>query len=223
MSPRHALTIAALVAASLLASGGPKGALAQPAAPSPAAPGGGSGAMSGVNFDMTMLVKAPLGSWSDYTMSKAGSDKSLTIRYAIVEKTAQKLGLEIDTPTPQGEVVMRFDFVAQPNAWKLVGGKMQRGDEKRDMPKEQIDATPPLKNDARPGDLVGTENVTIPSGTFACKHYRAKVAADPQSPVMDMWVSDKVSPTGLVKSELSPLGIGMQLAAQGSGAQSKTK
>ena len=50
-SPRRSLTIAALVAASLLASGGPKGALAQPAAPSPAAPGGGAaGAISGMNW-----------------------------------------------------------------------------------------------------------------------------------------------------------------------------
>ena len=59
---------------------------------------------------------------------------------------------------------------------------MQRGDEKRDMPKEQIDATPPLKNDARPGDLVGTENVTIPAGTFACKHYRGQGRRGPAEP-----------------------------------------
>lgn len=40
---------------------------------------------------------------------------------------------------------------------------------------------------------VGSETITTPAGTFACEHYRAKDGSG------DTWVSDKVSPWGMVK------------------------
>jgi hypothetical protein len=43
--------------------------------------------------------------------------------------------------------------------------------------------------------LVGTESITVPAGTFECQHYRTT------SPPSDVWVSPKVSPWGLVKSQ----------------------
>jgi hypothetical protein len=222
---RHLGSFAAVAVVALLASGIPRGAFAQtqPAAPAQAsAPA--SGGMGGVNFDIGALIRSPLGAWSDYTMAKTGSDKSVTIRYALVDKGPQKLGLEIDTPTPKGAIVMRFDFAGQADVWKLAGGKMQRGTESMDLPKDQLDATPPLKKGAALGDFVANESLTIPAGTFACKHFRSKVVPDdPKSPVMDLWVSDKVAPTGLVKSELSPMGITMQLAGSGVGQAPKTK
>jgi hypothetical protein len=45
------------------------------------------------------------------------------------------------------------------------------------------------------GQLVGTESITTPAGTFECQHYRT---TDPPG---DVWVSSKVSPWGLVKSQ----------------------
>ena len=44
-------------------------------------------------------------------------------------------------------------------------------------------------------DLVGTETITVPAGTFACEHYRAKDGSS------EVWVSDKISPWGLVKTQ----------------------
>jgi hypothetical protein len=41
---------------------------------------------------------------------------------------------------------------------------------------------------------VGTETVTVPAGTYSCEHYRASDSS------WDVWVSDKISPWGLVKS-----------------------
>ena len=41
---------------------------------------------------------------------------------------------------------------------------------------------------------VGTESITVPAGTFSCEHYRASDGSS------DFWISDKVSPWGLVKS-----------------------
>lgn len=50
-------------------------------------------------------------------------------------------------------------------------------------------------NIAEKAEVVGTESVTVPAGTFICTHYRMKDGSG------DAWVSDKVVPWGLVKSQ----------------------
>lgn len=42
-------------------------------------------------------------------------------------------------------------------------------------------------------ELIGSETISVPAGTFACQHYRLRSGSG------DVWVSDKVSPWGLVK------------------------
>ena len=44
-------------------------------------------------------------------------------------------------------------------------------------------------------ERVGTETVTVPGGTFSCEHYKMKDGSS------DVWVSDKVVPWGLVKTQ----------------------
>src|ERR1700680_57369 len=44
-------------------------------------------------------------------------------------------------------------------------------------------------------EVVGTESVTVPAGTFSCTHFRMKDGSG------DAWISDKVGPWGLVKSQ----------------------
>jgi hypothetical protein len=44
-------------------------------------------------------------------------------------------------------------------------------------------------------ELVGTETITVPAGTFTCQHYREKDGSS------ETWISDKVSPWGLVKTQ----------------------
>jgi hypothetical protein len=50
-------------------------------------------------------------------------------------------------------------------------------------------------NIADKAEVVGTESITVPAGTFSCTHYRMKDGSG------DTWVSDKVAPWGLVKSQ----------------------
>lgn len=50
-------------------------------------------------------------------------------------------------------------------------------------------------NIADKAEIVGTDTITVPAGTFSCTHYRMKDGTG------DAWVSDKVSPWGLVKSQ----------------------
>lgn len=42
-------------------------------------------------------------------------------------------------------------------------------------------------------EVVGTETITVPAGTFSCQHVREKDGSS------DVWISDKVSPWSLVK------------------------
>ena len=49
--------------------------------------------------------------------------------------------------------------------------------------------------DTSPGEKVGTETITVPAGTFECDHYRKQGP----SGTVDVWISTKVSPYGVVK------------------------
>jgi len=53
---------------------------------------------------------------------------------------------------------------------------------------------PPPSDINDKAEVVGTESVTVPAGTFTCQHYRMKDGSG------DAWVSDKVGPWGLVKA-----------------------
>jgi hypothetical protein len=59
----------------------------------------------------------------------------------------------------------------------------------------------PAAQQARPvdmrdqADLLGTETITVPAGTFTCQHYRAKDGSS------EVWVSDQISPWELVKTQ----------------------
>jgi hypothetical protein len=44
-------------------------------------------------------------------------------------------------------------------------------------------------------ERVGTETITVPAGTFSCEHYRMKDGSG------DAWISEKIAPWGLVKSQ----------------------
>jgi hypothetical protein len=55
-------------------------------------------------------------------------------------------------------------------------------------------------------ELVGTESITVPAGTFTCEHYHMKDGSG------DGWISDKVSPWSLVKMEDKEAGRTMVLA-----------
>jgi hypothetical protein len=50
-------------------------------------------------------------------------------------------------------------------------------------------------NIADKAEIVGTESVTVPAGTFSCTHFRNKDGSG------DAWISDKVGPWGLVKAQ----------------------
>lgn len=46
------------------------------------------------------------------------------------------------------------------------------------------------------GEVIGTESVTVPAGTFECQHYQSKS----DHGTTDVWFTTKVSPYGMVKT-----------------------
>jgi hypothetical protein len=207
----------AFAASSMLSLATPATAQGQGA---PAAGAMATQGVSGLNIDLGTLLKAKAGAWADYSMSaKDGGQKAITIRYALVEHTAAKLALEIVSATPKGEMVLHFDFVPSgADAWKVVTGKIQLGETKAEIPADKLAQAPLLRASDSPGVLVGTEDLTTPVGPFPCKHYKK---AMPEGPVLEVWMNEKVSPTGLVKSTLDAMGVQQMLLATGTGAQSK--
>jgi hypothetical protein len=62
----------------------------------------------------------------------------------------------------------------------------------RRMPQSGPSAPSDIRDKA---EVVGTETISVPAGTFTCQHYRSKDGS------ADAWVSDKVAPWGLVKTQ----------------------
>jgi hypothetical protein len=207
------LFAAALGAAFTL--GAPASASASASAPAPAS----GNVLGGIDLDFNALSRASAGAWADYTMTVPGRTETPTIRYALVEKTGTRLSVEVDSPTPKGELDMRFDFgPVGADAWKLTGGKMRFGEESADVPPQQLAGLPPVKKGAPPGELLGNEDVKTPAGAFTCRHYRKAMG---EGKAIELWMSEKALPTGLVKSTIGL--ITMTLGAMGQGAKSKIK
>jgi hypothetical protein len=172
-----------------------------------------------ISFDA--ISKAKNGQWAEYTMSMKGQAQTIKMRYAIVERTDKTFGLEVDSQTPMGPVVMHMLYTASgPETWSISKAAMQVGEQKKFMTPEEMKSGDIKKTDS-PGKLVGTETVTVPAGKFEAKHYQRKVtmpgAGEQQ---VDVWMSEKASPTGLVKMTAAS-GVEGVLSATGSDAKAK--
>jgi hypothetical protein len=173
-----------------------------------------------ISFDT--ISKAKSGQWAEYTMSMKGQPQTITMRYAVVERADKLLGLEIDSKTPMGPMVMHMQFTATaPDVWNLSKAVVQMGDQKKFVSPEEMKAGDIKKADT-PGKLVGTETVTVPAGKFEAKHYQRKAAMpnQPGEQLIDVWMSDKAGPTGLVKMTAAN---GVEAVLSGTGSDAKAQ
>jgi len=163
------------------------------------------------------LQKAPVGAWAEYSMM-VGTKKGSTMRYSLVEKSAKSLGLEIETVMPP--LVMRMDFAANgASAWKLtrIRMRMGQGPVQDAPPPEGTDEA--IKKGGNFGTLLGIETLKTPAGSFECRHYKQKT----QQGEGDVWMSDKLLPSGLVQTTVASLGARITLEKTGTGAAAKIK
>ncbi len=165
------------------------------------------------------VAKAKAGTWAEYSMSMGA--QTLKMRYALVERSDKRVGMEIDAQTPMGHALTHVTFeAAGPAELKMVQARMQMGDNPpQDMPPALLAQSGINKNEA-PGKLVGAEKVTVPVGTFDCKHYERVLPAEAGGSTVQVWMSDKALPTGLVKMTDSR-GVTMVLSATGGDAKAK--
>jgi hypothetical protein len=169
------------------------------------------------------MAKAKQGAWAEYTMSVPGSPQKLTVRYAVVEKNEREMTMETDSQTPMGPVHSSMTFApSPPDAWKLVKARIQMGTQPvQDVPAAKLTEGSVKKSDS-PGKLVGAEKITVPAGTFETKHYKNEMPKEAGGMTLDVWMSDKAIPTGVVKMSAAG-GVEMVLAQTGTGAKAKAE
>jgi hypothetical protein len=185
------------------------------------------GAISGTAFaqqnpmSYEAMSKAKAGTWAEYTMSMPGQAEKLKVRYAVVEKTDREMTMETESNTPMGPVHSTMTFApSPPDAWKLVKARMQMGtNPPQDVPAAKLTEGSIKKSDT-PGKLVGPERITVPAGTFETKHYKHELPKEAGGITLDVWMSDKAVPTGVVKMSGAG-GIEMVLSSTGTGAKAR--
>ncbi|HLY61150.1 MAG TPA: hypothetical protein VKV95_10410 [Terriglobia bacterium] len=155
--------------------------------------------------------KPVVGSGSQYTMTTKKDSSSMDMAYAIVGKESvdgqDGYWMEIRMLSGKGGgMIMKQLMVIggdQPGIKRMImqmAGRppmempMSMMSMMKNMPKAQESGQASGKNHGM-GELVGTESVTVPAGTFECQHYRSQ--SDRGS--ADVWITTKISPYGLVK------------------------
>jgi hypothetical protein len=165
----------------------------------------GHGGMGGTGSGPSMpgISNAVVGSGAAYHMNAKGKDMDL--EYAVVgkEDVNGSPGIWMETRMTSaemgGKMITKFLMVTTGSEAGIKRMIMQRpgqapvemGGFMMNMMKQGQPST------AKPdyGELVGTETITVPAGTFSCTHYRKQGSAGP----MDYWVSDKVTPYAMAK------------------------
>jgi hypothetical protein len=152
---------------------------------------------------MRGVWKPVVGLGSAYQMETKGEGK-MEMEIAIVgaETSEGKPGHWVEQTINhprEGQIVMRTLMAMDGKDLRTLRMVFQQGDsEPMEMSTEMMgmmgQQQKAQKSDVREeAERVGTETITVPAGTFECEHWRSKDKAS------DYWVSEKVSPWGLVK------------------------
>ena len=143
-----------------------------------------------------------VGAGAVYEMVGQNGDKT-TMQIAVIgkESVGGKDGYWFETTMTgmqQGEMVIKSLTVLDGNNTYVARMIMQTpGRPPMEMPEQMLR----MHGQSQPADVrsqaddLGTESITTSAGTFVCHHYRIKQGTG------DIWVTDKVSPYGLVKQQ----------------------
>lgn len=152
--------------------------------------------------------KPVIGSGAAYQFT--GKKETANFAYAVVGKEQVDgnegywLEIRMNNPKMKGEMVMKELMVmngTQPELKRLIS--QPPGRPPMEMPSSMLGmikkhtpaATGGDEKTGGVGQKVGTESITVPAGTFECDHYRTQEKGS----TVDLWVSTKVSPYGVVK------------------------
>jgi len=149
------------------------------------------------------LFNPIVGAGAQYQVQRGPNDANkMTVEVDVVgkEPAGGKDGywLEMTAATNMGEMVMKMLTV--PDGPNISFQKMilqMNGGPAMEMPSQMArtgQQSEPVDIRDKADDL-GTESVTVPAGTFSAHHYRMKDSSG------DFWLSEQVSPYGLVKGD----------------------
>jgi hypothetical protein len=154
---------------------------------------------------MPGLTNPMVGSGAEYQMTTRGKD--MDVAWAIVgkEDVNGSPGIWMETRMQSeemgGETISKMLMVtAGPDAGMKRVIMQQPGHppmEMSGMMMGLMKGGQPPASTGKPdyGELVGTETITVPAGTFACEHYRKQGKGGP----IDYWISTQVAPYGVAK------------------------
>lgn len=151
--------------------------------------------------EMRGLWKPVVGGGAAYESDHSGGQKT-DMQFAIVAKDSVEgkdgmwMEMVMNNPRMGGEMVVKYFVSVDADQMQMSKIIMQMpGRPPMIMPENMSQGRKPLQyEDIHKGaDNVGSESVTVPAGTFQCDHWHMKDGSG------DAWVSDKVSPFGLVK------------------------
>lgn len=170
---------------------------------------GGRGGMGmGPQAPMPTLQNPVVGSGAEYQMNAKGKD--MDVAYAIVGKEDVNgspgiwLETRIQSAEMGGETITKMLMVTsgpEPGMKRMI---MQTpGQPPMDMSGFMMGMMGMMKpHETHPsggkpdmGELVGTESVTVPAGTFVCQHYRKQE----KNGAVDYWIATQVASIGWVK------------------------
>jgi hypothetical protein len=172
------------------------------------------------------LKKAEIGSWASYSMTMG--QMSMSTKLALVARDATSVSMETSMEGGMmammgGKMTVKLVMDPDPtSAAKPVKQiVMQVGDQDPMLAPDTMPAQKFSRPD--PNTLVGKETIKVAAGSFKTSHYRSKT----EQGTADVWVSEDVLPTGLVKLTTSSIqagdqqlpGVTMELAASGKGAK----
>jgi len=171
-------------------------------------PGGGMGMMGGMP-SMPSLQNPTVGAGSEYLITTRGKEMDVAMvalgKEDVNGSTGYWMEQRMTSAELGGEMVMKTLTVISPTETGVKRMIMQRpGQPPMEMPAMMMGMMTqhrPASTPSQPGgkggmgELVGTESVTVPAGTFSCQHYRKQESKGP----VDMWISTQVTPYAMVK------------------------
>jgi hypothetical protein len=171
---------------------------------------GGLGEMFGNLPSLPGLTNPTVGSGSDYLITAKGKESEVAMvalgKEDVDGATGYWMEMRMTSPDLGGEMVMKTLNVTtgtETGVKRMIMQQPGKPPVEMDgmlmsmMQQHQPHPTTPNAaggNGAR-GELVGTETVTVPAGTFTCQHYRNQG----NNGTTDMWISTDITPYAMVK------------------------
>jgi hypothetical protein len=179
------------------------------------------------------LKKVPVGAWASYDTKAAGME--MKTRWALVARDAKANTMEMameggPMAMMGGKMAVRMVLAPDPTAVEKPVKQVivQMGErDPMEMPLDMPNMPAQKFSKPDPKKLVGKEQVKVPAGTFATKHYREVN----DKATIDAWMSEDVPPFGIVKVNVVPKPgatapngqqippVTMELAARGADAK----